>query len=210
MSTNARTITAICAWALMVFALVASVAVHAQVISYEPGSEPPADTWTVTQPARQTTPPVDIELNSSGTAPALQRAHSGRYTALSGPLHVIDYRQDAAGDAQVIVMLADGRYVTGEVQPAGRAQVLVPLFDGDDPAGVIKLGATQLGERCARLLARAVIFGQLRFPADANADCSPGPGLGLPGQRYCIAQVFGSKLGEAGAGPETCLLLPGA
>lgn len=209
---RAQGLSAAVGWAVvwLVVALV-SASVSAQVVAYEPGSEPPADTWTVTQPVTPAgTPPVDIELNSSGTAPALQRAHSGRYTALSGPLHVIDYRQDAAGDAQVIVMLADGRYVTGEVRPAGRAQVLVPLFDGDDPAGVIKLGATQIGERCARLLARAVIFGQLRFPADTNAQCSPGPGLGLPGQRYCASQVFGAKLGEAGAGPETCLLLPGA
>lgn len=192
--------------------------VGAQQIGYEPGNEPPPDTWS------QPTPPlvgpplfVDIDLNAPGNAPALQVAHNGRYTALSGPLQQLDYRQGDDGVADITVLLVDNTYATGTVAPAGRAQVLVPLFAKGVQVGVLKLGAvattgspppmTKAGVPCGQLAARAAIGGSLAFPIDPNLSCSPGIGQGFPGQRYCLVQKFGAKVGEVG--PEACSLVAG-
>lgn len=220
--------------AVLTFAAFAANPALALIVDYEPGQAPPPDIWTVPNPApvaQGPAPVVDIELNAAGNAPALQPAHNGRYTALGGPLHMLDYRQHGDGTADITVLLVDGSYGTALGVPAGRAQLLLTLRSGGKDVGSIKIGTVatlgspppkagveqpayggdlpKSGPPCALLIARATFGPSLAFPPDPNFNCSPGPGLGTPGQRYCLAQLLGVKIGEAGQGPERCNLAAG-
>lgn len=206
MNSNARATTLIVVWAMLMACLVAYTAAHAQVISYEPGSEPPAGTFDPPAEARPAiplpVPPVNVRCTGTIPAPVLQPAHNGRYTALSGAGVQIDYRQDENGAATVTVLDTDGHWYTTTLDPV-QGIAYAPLYDAQGAeVGEIKLCSTTIGAPCSRLIARARVGQRLLFPADPNVGCNPGlpsnPGVGP----FCVVQIFGARLGEAS--PEFC------
>ena len=177
----------------------------AQIVTYEPGNGPsPADLIAPGTHQSAGAPPVPIvgvEMDPTNRAPRLQRAHSGLYQDLSGRGYQLDYRHLSNGSAIVKVLAPDGTWGEGFGLVTG-SQVLLPLYADGEQVGEVKIGATNLGGRCARLNARARFGTVLLFPIDTNHACSPAPGVA--GSTLCRVQTFGDKLSEAGAGPETC------
>lgn len=188
-------------WLIAAASMIWSVEADAQIVEYPEGQAPPADLWDRPQPASAPVPLVDVQCAGWLPGPDLQTAHNGRYTALSGPGVQLDYRQ--IEDRAFLTLLApDGRYYMTAFVPSG-ASVLAPLYDAAGAeVGEIKLCSTTAGAPCGQIKARARVFGKLLFPIDPNLACAAAPPAAGP---YCIVQSFGAKIGEAGAGPETCI-----
>lgn len=195
---------------------IASLPCFAQGVSYQPGNEPPADIWgpVTTQPASPyapagIVPPVDVLMQ----VPAfqyrpLQRAHNGRYTDLATGAK-IDYRQDSTGNVDLTVLLPDDTWASTSFAAVGTERLLMLYDTAGDPVGTMKIATTNIGTACGRLVARAYIAGRLAFPSDPNPHCiayppASGQPAPPPPYSYCMIALLGAKIGEAGAGPETC------
>jgi hypothetical protein len=132
------------------------------------------------------------------------------YQDLGGSGAQIDYRHLSNGVGVVKVLLFDGRWGEGS-GPVTGAQAIFDLYADGEVVGEVKVGSTTVGAPCGRLKARARFGAKLLFPADPNpANCLPAPlaqgQIAPPGPySYCWVQLFGEKLGEVGAGPETCV-----
>lgn len=201
---------------LLVLAMFAG-SLSAQVVTYE-GDQPPGDLFgpvTTTAPVTSTPagqlPVVDVDMDQTPNhPPALQRAHNGLYQDSLGSGAQIDYRHLINGSAIVKVLLPDGTYGEGFGLVTG-TQALFDLYADGILIGEVKIGSTTVGSPCGRLKARARFGADLLFPLNEPnpTGCLPtalAQGSTPPPQpySYCRVALFGEKLGEVGAGPETC------